>query len=228
MDITTVSAAYGPLQSLQAGGAPVAPPQGVVDNGKPGGVYFTPDGFAHRDYDASWEATTGTAGVQWDPAPGTMMYARYSRGYLMGGFAAGVTSSLGQFPFTDAEHVNDFELGLKKDFGSRFQLDVAVFYEDLTGYQVPLSVVSNTGALAVNQSRLLNVPKAEIKGIEIEGSWAPIDHLTFQFIYDYNVGNYTSLTGNIDPADPDGGGAGGQAARFGRPADNLHRVAARR
>ena len=177
-------------------------PQGVVPNGTLGGVTFTPDGFAHRDYDASWEATTGTAGLQWDPEPGTMMYARYGRGYLMGGFASGVTSTLGKFPYTNAEHVDDFELGLKKDFGHRFQLNVDLFYESLKGYQAPLTVVNNTGALAVSESRYLNIPKSEIKGVEIEGTWIPIDNLTFIFTYDYNDGKITELSGIIDPTDP--------------------------
>jgi iron complex outermembrane receptor protein len=187
---------------VYTGGGQNITPQGVVPNGSLGGVTFTPDGFAHRNYDASWSATTGTAGIQWDPSPGTMMYARYGRGYLMGGFASGVTSTLGQFPYTNAEHVDDFELGLKKDFGSRFQVNVDLFYEDLKGYQVPLTVVSNTGALAVSQSRYLNIPKAEIKGIEIEGTWIPIDNLTLLFTYDYNDGKITELSGIIDGTDP--------------------------
>ncbi len=202
----TASVVYGPVASLTAaalGQNPAIPaPQGVVPNGNFAGVTFTPDGFAHRSYDASWEATTGTAGIQWDPSPGTMMYARYGRGYLMGGFASGVTSTLGQFPYTNAEHVDDFEVGLKKDFGHRFQLNVDVFDEELKGYQVPLTVVSNTGALAVSQSRYLNVPKAEIKGVEIEGTWIPLDNLTVIFTYDYNDGKITELSGIVDGTDP--------------------------
>ena len=163
---------------------------------------FAPDGTASRSYDASWEATTGTAGVQWDPNPDTMVYARYSRGYKQGGFASGVTSSLGKFPYTNAEHVDDFELGLKKDFGSRFQVNVDVFYEDLKGYQIPLTVVNLTGGLAVSESRYLNVPKSEIKGVEIEGTWIPIDNLTLLFTYDYNDGKITELSGIIDGTDP--------------------------
>jgi iron complex outermembrane receptor protein len=178
-------------------------PMGVVDNGQPGGVTFTPDGFATRHYDASWEATTGTARLQWDPDHDTNIYASYSRGYLMGGVNSGIATSLGQFPFTDAEHIDDFEIGLKKNFGSRIQVNLDLFYEDLHGYQAPLTVVSNTGNLAVSQSRYLNIPKSTIKGVELEATWIPIDNLTIYGIYDFNDGTVDELSGIIDPTDPE-------------------------
>ena len=179
-------------------------PQGVIDNGKLGGINFTPDGFATRAYHEVWTATTGTAGIQWDPAPGTMFYGRYSRGYLMGGFNFGITSSLGQFPETSPEYNNDIEIGMKKDFFNRtLQINVALFREDLKNYQVPLTVVSNTGALAVSQSKYLNVPKAVSQGIEIETTWAPIEHLNVIFNYSFDDAKITNLTGIVDGSDPE-------------------------
>jgi iron complex outermembrane receptor protein len=184
-------------------------PNGVVNNGKPGGITFTPDGFATRSYNRTWTATTGTAGLQWDPAPGTMMYARYSRGYLMGGFNSGVTSVLGQFPLTDAEHDNDYEVGIKKDlFHKTLQIDLALFWEDLNGYQAPLTVVANTGSLAVSQSQYLNIPKAVSRGFELETTWIPIDHLNILFNYSFTDAIVQSLSGIIDPSDPEALAAG--------------------
>ena len=177
-------------------------PQGVVPNGSLGGVTFTTDGFAKRDYAHTWTATTGTAGLQWDPDPDTNIYGRYSRGYLMGGFNSGVTSTLGQFPFTDAEFSNDFEFGIKKEFGRRLQVNVALFYDQIKGYQAPLTVANLTGGLAVSQSRYVNIPKAVTQGIEIETTWIPIDNLSVLFNYSYNDAKITNLTGIIDPADP--------------------------
>jgi iron complex outermembrane receptor protein len=179
-------------------------PQGVVPGGFNGsGVTFTPDGFAHRSYDAKWQATTGTAGIQWEPTKDTMIYARYNRGYNEGGFAVGVASTLGQFPYTDAEHVNDYEFGFKTQFGHTLQVDVAAFYYDFANYQAPLTVASNTGGLAVSQSKYLNIPKAVSEGIELESSWTPIDNLRILFTYGYNPTRVTNLTGIVDPADPE-------------------------
>nr|MEA2797828.1 iron complex outerrane recepter protein [Phenylobacterium sp.] len=183
-------------------------PTGVVNNGQPGGITFTQDGFATRSYDHSWEATTGTAGLQWDPSPDTMAYARYSRGYLMGGFNSGVTSTLGQFPFTDAENINDYEIGLKKDFGRRLQVNLALFLEDLRGFQAPLTVVSNTGGLSVSQSQYINVPKSVSQGVELEVNWVPVDHLQVLFNYSYDDAHVKTLSGIVDPSDPEAMAAG--------------------
>jgi iron complex outermembrane receptor protein len=177
-------------------------PQGVVNNGHPGGVIFNTDGFAVRDYDASWEATTGTVGLQWDPTPGTMMYLRYSRGYLMGGINSGVTSTEGRFPYTDAEHSDDFEFGIKKDFGRTLQVNVDFYYDPIKGYQAPLTVVSNSGELAVSESRYLNIPEALTAGVEVEAIWQPIDNLQISFNYAYDKAEIRKLSGIVDGSDP--------------------------
>ena len=91
-------------------------PRGVVAGGL-NGVTFTPDGFAHRAYDADWSAWTGTAGLQWDPDRDTMMYARYSRGYKAGGFNVGISTTEGPRP-DRSEHANSYEVGLKKDLST--------------------------------------------------------------------------------------------------------------
>ncbi len=167
-----------------------------------GGTSFTPDGFAHRYYDISSTATTGTLGLQWEPDKDTMMYARYSRGYLSGGINSGVTSAEGQFPYTAPEFINDYELGFKKDFGRKLQTNVAIFYYDFSNYQAPLTVANLTGAVAVSQSRYLNIPKSVSEGIELESTWAPIDNLRVLFNYSFNPTKVTQLTNIVDPNDP--------------------------
>jgi iron complex outermembrane receptor protein len=99
--------------------------------------------------------------------------------------------------------VDDYELGLKKNFGSRIQVNIDLFYEDLRGYQAPLTVVSQTGALSVSQSRFLNIPKSSIKGVEVEATWIPFDNLTIYGTYDYNDSQVEELSGIIDPTDPE-------------------------
>jgi iron complex outermembrane receptor protein len=184
-------------------------PAGVVNNGQPGGVTFTSDGFATRNYAAAWSATTGTAGLQWNPDAGTMYYGRYSRGYMMGGFNSGVTSQLGQFPETKPEYINDFEVGMKKDFFNRtLQVNVAVFYEDLRDFQAPLTVVSTSGQLATSQSQYLNIPKSVSQGVELEANWAPVEHLNVLFNYSYDDAHVVSLSGIVDPTDPEALAAG--------------------
>ncbi|HEX4711161.1 TonB-dependent receptor, partial [Phenylobacterium sp.] len=159
-------------------------------------------GFAIRHYDDHWSATTGTAGVQWDPDPDTMAYARYSRGYKAGGFNLGNSAFFGANPETNPEHVNAFEIGLKKDFGRTLQTNVAVFYYDYSNAQVPISIVPTGGGIGTTQSVFFNVPKSVSQGFELESIWQPIDHLQILFNYSYLDAHITRGSGVVDPADP--------------------------
>lgn len=159
-------------------------------------------GFAHRNYDDHWSATTGTAGLQWDPGPGTMAYFRYSRGYKAGGFNVGNGSFFNAVPETNPEHVNAYEVGLKKDFGSTLQANAAVFYYDYSNAQVPITVVNTSGSVGPSQGVFFNVPKSVSQGFELETIWQPIEHLQFLFNYSYLDAHITHATGVVDPADP--------------------------
>jgi iron complex outermembrane receptor protein len=159
-------------------------------------------GFATRHYDDNWSATTGTAGLQWDPEAGTMAYFRYSRGYKAGGFNIGNAGFFGANPETNPEHVNAFEIGLKKDFGRTFQANVALFYYDYQGMQVPITIVPTGGTVGTTQSVFFNVPEAVSQGFELESIWQPIDHLQVLFNYSYLDAHVKTATGVVDPADP--------------------------
>ena len=75
--------------------------ENTYSTGNPGVVSVTDDpatGFRTRNYDATFSAVTGTAGLQWSPTEDVMAYAKYSRGYKAGGFRIGIDTSLGAFP----------------------------------------------------------------------------------------------------------------------------------
>jgi iron complex outermembrane receptor protein len=159
-------------------------------------------GFATRHYENKWSATTGTFGIQWDPEPGTMAYFNYSRGYKAGGFRIGINTTLAPFPNTDPEHMDAFELGLKKDFGRTFQVNAALFYYNYKNDQVPLTVAQTSGQVGPANSIFFNVPGAVSEGFEMETIWQPIDHLQILFNYDYIDAHVTKGDGVVDPADP--------------------------
>ena len=157
-------------------------------------------GLAHRNYGAKWSATTGTAGIQWEPDRRTLAYLRYSRGFKAGGFNVGISSTLNPRPYTEAEYVDDIELGLKKTIGP-FVVDLALFHYDYKNDQVPLSVVNTSGSIASNQAIFYNVPKAINQGLEAEISWTPIRKMLVTLSYSYLDAKVKSGT-VVDPSDP--------------------------
>jgi iron complex outermembrane receptor protein len=163
--------------------------------------YDPATGFAHRGYKDTWAATTGTAGLQWDPDNDTMVYGRYSRGYKAGGFRIGIDTVLGASPETDAEHVDAFEFGIKKNFAN-LQTNLALFRYNYKDAQVPLTISQTSGGLGQANSIFYNIPKAISQGVELETIWQPIEHLQVLFNYSYLDAHVTESMGTIDAADP--------------------------
>lgn len=161
-------------------------------------VRADPNGGLIRDLEADYDAFTGTLGVQWQPDSATNLYARYSRGYKSGGWLA--SNGLTANPYADPEYVNNYELGLKKTFGGRFQLNSAVFYADYEGFQAPLRVIINptTGATG---TQFLNLD-ARNWGVELEAQWAPIDNLSIFGSYAYINAEVTKGCCFVDVNDP--------------------------
>jgi len=157
-----------------------------------------PTGGLVRDLKADYDAWTGTLGVQWQPDGDTNAYARYSRGYKSGGWLA--SNGLTANPYADPEYVNNYEIGLKKTFGGRFQLNSAIFYADYEGFQAPLRVIINptTGATG---TQFLNLD-ARNWGVELEAQWMPIDNLQIYGSYAYINAEITEGCCFVDTNDP--------------------------
>jgi iron complex outermembrane receptor protein len=174
---------------------------GVYGKGVGPTTYVASTGFAQRNYGASWSATTGTAGIQYEPDRTTLAYLRYSRGFKAGGFRVGIDTVLAPNPYTEAEYVNDIEFGLKKTLGP-VVVDLALFHYDYKNDQVPLSIANTTGTLASSQSVFYNIPKAINQGVELEMTWTPIRKMQFLIDYSYLDAKIKQSVGTIDPADP--------------------------
>jgi iron complex outermembrane receptor protein len=158
-------------------------------------------GLASRNYRSTWQAITGTAGIEWQPDNDTNLYFKYSRGYKSGGFYVGIFTFLAPNPWADKELVDSYEIGLKKDFGRKLQTNFAIYYYDYKDLQVPITVISGTGAFAQVATNFINVPKAVSKGFEAEITWLPIENLQILFNYSYNDA-HVSEGSALDVADP--------------------------
>ncbi len=138
-------------------------------------------GIAHRGLSGNWNALTGTAAVEWRVAEDKLTFLRFSRGYKAGGFNAGGISAL---PQTGSEHVNAYEAGYKGTFGSQFRFNLAGFFYDYFGLQVPLTVTQPGGA---QLTQFFNLSRSQSYGLEAEATWQPLRAL--QLGMNYGFGN---------------------------------------
>lgn len=152
-------------------------------------------GRATRELENDWSAVSGTAGLQWQPDANSNYYFRYSRGYKSGGFNAG---GISQFPQTDEELLDAFEVGSKNTFGDQFQLNASVYYYSYDGLQTPLTVEEN----GINITRFFNIEDSTAHGLELEGLWTPTENLRFIANYAYNDSEVNEACCFNDSADP--------------------------
>jgi iron complex outermembrane receptor protein len=181
-------------------------PSVIAFNGGPGIVGTSTvnpqTGFATRRYDGHWQALTGTAGIEWTPDADTLLYAKYSRGYKSGGFNIGIYTVIALVPWTGAETVNSYEVGLKKTFFHTLTTNIAAFYYTYDNLQIPVTTIATQGGLTTNTSQFYNVPTSISKGVELETTWQPNKHLTLLFNYSY-LDAYATSGAVVDPVDPD-------------------------
>jgi iron complex outermembrane recepter protein len=154
-------------------------------------------GNAQRTLGATWAAVTGEANVDWTPDPSTLAYFKYSRGYKSGGWS---TYTLGPQPYVGSEFVDAFELGAKKTVGRTLTMNGDVFYYNYNNEQVPLSTVDvATGQII---PILYNVPLAHNYGVELWGTWRPVDPLAISLSYSYLSAKVSHSACVEDTTDP--------------------------
>ncbi|HUZ11727.1 MAG TPA: TonB-dependent receptor, partial [Caulobacteraceae bacterium] len=153
-------------------------------------------GFAERNLGATWGALTGEADVDWTPNPTTLVYAKYSRGYKSGGWS---TYTLAPNPEAVPEYVDAFEVGAKKTFGNTLTMNGDAFYYNYYNDQVPLSVLNSINQVV---PILYNLPLVHDWGVELWGSWRPIDPLTINLSYSYlntKIAKSACVQDTVDP-----------------------------
>ena len=148
-------------------------------------TYNPANGLATRSYGASWEAVSGTAGLEWTPDADTLVYGKYSRGYKSGGFNIGIFTVLSFDAYTKEESVDSFEIGMKRNFGPTIQVNTAVFHYRYKDLQIPIASVSTAGGLTQGATNFENIPQSISQGLELEVTWQPINNLQFLLSYSY-------------------------------------------
>ncbi len=182
------------------------------------------NGKWERSLGQTWSAPTGTVGLEWTPDDVTLLYAKYSRGYKAGGFNSGYVEAL---PETGPETLDAYEIGGKRQwFDRKLTTNLALFYYNYQGMQIPLSVQPVGGGPA--QSQFFNMKQVVSYGVELETIWTPIEHL--QILFDYSYLNATIHDNSdcfVDTADPFAVGPGhniGHCALVAFPGDQPQNV----
>jgi len=198
--------------------------------------FYGENATAHLE--GKWNATTGTAGLEWSPSEDMLAYGKYTRGYKSGGFNAGAMA--GDDGYTDPEFINAYELGLKQTFAQRLTANFSLFFYDYRDAQYPSTVRDpDTG---LQESRFFNLEKVTSMGAELETVWAVTDAFVMRFNYSYLDteiddprcfvdGSDTGISGSLQPdarpcAAPERGQQTGQLLDGGElPSAPNHKVA---
>ena len=129
--------------------------------GVPGTCAYDPD--ARFSLKGGNNALTGRVALSYKTDGGALIYASYNRGYRSGAFNGGGYTSSAGISYIDPEKVNAFEVGAKGRIAGMLTLSGAAFYYDYKNQQV-----QDTRPGPV--SFLVNAPKSEVYGGEIEAS----------------------------------------------------------
>jgi outer membrane receptor protein involved in Fe transport len=133
-------------------------------------------------------------GVDYKASRDLLLYANVAKGYKAGGFPvttalfANTNNPIGQ------ESLLDYEAGFKARFlDRRLSLNGAVFLYDYRNKQL----LGRIRDLAINQliAALENIPKSQVKGLELELTGTPIDGLQFSAGLTYLDGKIKKYSG---------------------------------
>jgi outer membrane receptor protein involved in Fe transport len=117
----------------------------------------------------SYHAPMPSAQIEYKIVPAVMLYATYSRGFLAGVPNTGLRANIQQYP-VQAEHVNDYEAGIKSAFfQDHLRLNLDVFRSNYTNLEVSSSVINAAG---VTGSALTNAASSRTQGVELSGELA--------------------------------------------------------
>ena len=107
-----------------------------------------------------FNSTTPRVGLQFDASSNTTFYGNYTEGFKVGGYNTDGTCN---DPY-EPEEIKSFEAGIKNTLlDGALTLNASAFFYKYKNLQV--QQIIGTGV------SIINAPRAEIKGLELEGSW---------------------------------------------------------
>ena len=161
-----------------------------------------------------WSEFTPRASVTWKPSDEHSVYFSYAEGFKGGSFdpraqtsaapdldGDGTVSEEEIFEFMRflPESVTSYELGWRTNtLDGRLMSSIAVFYGDYQDVQIPGSIGVDTTGDGINDTFTgvtTNAGKAEIPGVELEGSFLANDNWSFRWAIGWLDAEYTEFIG---------------------------------
>ncbi len=149
--------------------------------------------FPAADRALSTNETSGKLALEYQRAPASLWYASVGRGVKSGGFTAYNSTNAHQVDAVQPETLIAYELGFKSDLTPTLRLNGALFLYDYRNQQYQSQVYIDP--VIRNIGRLVNIPKSEIKGLEIELAWTPLAGLKIDQFAGYKEGKYKEYFG---------------------------------
>ncbi|MFK4872148.1 TonB-dependent receptor [Novosphingobium sp. ZW T3_23] len=151
------------------------------------------------------DAWTGKVALDYQFTPQNMLYASWTRGFKPGGINSAASSGSSAYyalGWTDAiqptykqETVDSFEIGSKNRFlGDTLQLNASAFLYNYKNMQF-----LEEDPILYGEG-ISNAPKARVYGLELEGIYAPTEHLRFDASMSWLEGEFTSHYAALDPS----------------------------
>ncbi len=143
--------------------------------------------------DENWTDFSPKFSVDYKLTDNALIYGSVARGFKSGGFpAAPVTQD--QFRELEPETALSYEIGAKADLFNTLRINAAVFYAEYDDLQIQrfgsVAVPGSTTAPAFGQFTTVNAGDANIKGLELEAVWVPVEGLSFNGAYSYMDSEY--------------------------------------
>ncbi|NJA90129.1 TonB-dependent receptor [Rhodocyclus tenuis] len=149
--------------------------------------------FAPVDRSLSSSLWSGKLALEYELAPAQLLYTSVSRGVKSGGFTAYNSVWPQQTDPVKPEILTAYEAGFKSDVSSTFRLNGALFYYDYRDQQLQSTVYVDPTVKSIG--RLVNVPRSEIFGTELEALWKPVSGLSISQYVGFKKGTYKEFRG---------------------------------
>ena len=147
----------------------------------------------YEGLERSDEEFTPRVSLSYEPNDNLSVYAAFSQGFKAGGFDPRARADLDPLGLSregfGPEKVNSYEIGVKGSALDRsLNFSTAFFYADYTDQQINVQSGADSDNDGINDtfvSSVFNAGSSEYYGVELEGSWAVTDQLTFSGVFGY-------------------------------------------